>query len=162
MSTPSQPLQAYTAPAITVAGQVQADLTRDVTLVRIDEDIDGLKRLVANFVALGARAGAQSEQINWLDGQVLDFGKALSVGMGPSDARVDLFEGKVSALELLMDQGRTPEVTCLAEDRLMDLRMTRRFKTYEQVSDADLVQQIASQHGMGAQADVEGPHHALV
>lgn len=162
MPDPVAALQAFTAPAFTVAGQVVAGLTRDVTLVRIEEDIDGLRRLLANFVALGPGEGRRDEQINWLDGQVLDFGKELRVGMGPSHARVDLFAGKVSALELSMDQGRAPEVTCLAEDRLMDLRMTRRFKTYEQVTDDDLVQQIASQHGLRAQADVQGPTHAMV
>lgn len=155
-------LQSFSAPAFTVAGQARAELTRDVTLLQIDEDIDGLKRLFATFVALGPRAGQVAEQINWLDGQVLDFGAAVTVGMGPSSSRVDLFKGKVSALELAMEQGRAPEVNCMAEDRLMDLRMTRRFKTYENVSDADLVQQIASQHGLRAQADAPGPTYASV
>lgn len=155
-------LQSFTAPAFTVGGQVRAELTRDAALVQIDEDINGLKRLVAQFVAMGPADGQANEQLLWLDGRVLDFGAELTVGMGPSDARTDLFKGKVSALELTMAQGRTPEVTCLAEDRLMDLRMTRRFKTYEEVSDADLVQQIASQHGLRAQADVSGPTFKLV
>lgn len=158
----AQLLQSFSAPAFTVAGQARAELTRDAVLVQIDEDIDGLKRLVASFIAIGPRPGQAAEQINWLDGQVLDFGSELRVGMGPSTSRTDLFVGKVSALELQMEQGRAPEVSCLAEDRLMDLRMTRRFKTYEQVSDADLVQQIASQHGLRAQADVDGPSYASV
>jgi phage protein D len=155
-------LQASTIPAFTVGGQARAELTRDVALVHIDEDINGLKRLMAQFTAIGPTEGQTDEQLLWIDGRVLDFGAELTVGMGPTDARVDLFKGKISALELSMDQGRAPEVTCLAEDRLMDLRMTRRFKTYEEVSDADLVQQIASQHGLSAQADVNGPTFKLV
>ena len=162
MPDPNTSLQAFTAPSFTVGGQARAELTRDVTLLQIDEDINGLKRLMAQFVAVGPADGERDEQLLWLDGKVLDFGAVLSVGLGPSSARVDLFKGKVSALELTMEQGRAPEVTCLAEDRLMDLRMTRRFKTYEDVSDADLVQQIASQHGLRAQADVQGPTFKLV
>lgn len=162
MSASPLPLQSFTRPTFKVAGQVQPDLARDAVQIRIDEDIDGLKQLVAQFIAIGPRPGEAAEGQLWLDGQVLDFGREIIVSMGPSDAPTDLFTGKVSALELSMDQGRAPEVCCLAEDRLMDLRMTRRFKTYEEVSDADLVQQIASQHGLRARADVSGPRFALV
>ena len=151
------PLQASTIPEITVDGRANAELARDVCLLQVDEDVHGLRRLLATFVAVGPRAGEQNEQLNWLDGVVLDFGKELRVAMGPSDARTEMFVGKLSALELSMAQGRAPEVVCLAEDRLMDLRMTRRFKTYENVSEADLVQQIAGEHGLRALADVAGP-----
>ena len=156
------PLQASTIPEFKVDGRVQADLARDLAQLRIEEDVNGMKHLSATFVAVGPREGERDEQLNWLDGQVLDFGKALAVALGPSDAREAVFDGKLSALELTLDQGRAPEVTCLAEDRLMDLRFTRRFKTYENVSDAELVQQIASQHGLSAQADVDGPTWPLV
>jgi hypothetical protein len=60
-----------------------------------------------------ARRSAQNEQLNWLDGQVLDFGKELKIMMGPSTAREQMFSGKLSALELSMAQGRTPEVELL-------------------------------------------------
>lgn len=157
MSLIPTPLQASTVPEIQVDGRANAELARDVSLLQIDEDVNGLRRLLATFVAIGPREGAQSEQLNWLDGAVLDFGKELRVSMGPSDAREQMFAGKLSAIELAMEQGRTPEVVCLAEDTLMDLRMTRRFKTYENVSEADLLQQIAGEHGLRAVADVDGP-----
>lgn len=151
------PLQSATVPEIQVDGQARPELARDLSLLQVDEDINGMKRLAATFVAVGPRNNERNEQLNWLDGQVLDFGKELKVLMGPSDAREEVFTGKLSALELAMDQGRTPEVMCLAEDRLMDLRMTRRFRSYENVSEADLLQQVASQHGLSAVGDVQGP-----
>lgn len=156
------PLQGDARPEFKVDSRVQPDLTRDLILLQIEEDIDGLKRLTCSLVGIGPRAGQENEQLNWLDGAVLDFGKELIVTMGAGDGRGEVFKGKLSALELTMDQGRAPEVNCMAEDRLMDLRMTRRFKTYEQVSDADLVQQIASQHGLSADASVNGPTYASV
>ena len=162
MASVIAPLQSATVPELKVDGQVQSALARDLALIQIDEDVDGMRRMSATFVAVGPRDGERHEQLNWLDGRVLDFGKAITVAMGPSDAREEVFTGKVSALELSMEQGRAPEVVCLAEDSLMDLRMTRRFKTYENVTDADLAQQIASQHGLRAQADVQGPTWALV
>jgi len=156
------PLQAATIPEIRVDGEARPELARDLALIQIDEDIHGMKRMAATLIAIGPREGERNEQLNWLDGQVLDFGKELTVALGPSDAREDVFVGKLSALELQMHQGRTPEVTCLAEDRLMDLRMTRRFKTYEEVTEADLVEQIAAEHGLTGAADVDGPTWPLV
>ena len=157
-----QALQAATTPEIRVDGQARAELARDLVRLSIDDDGHGLRHLSASFIATGPRAGQAQEQLNWLDGQVLDFGRAVIVAMGPTTARQDMFSGKVSALELNLDQGRAPEVDCLAEDRLMDLRMTRRMRTYENVSDADLLQRIASEHGLSAAADVDGPTWPLV
>lgn len=162
MPATNPPLQASTIPEFKVDGQVQPNLARDIALLQIEEDVHGLKRLHASFVAIGPRDQERNEQLNWLDGRVLDFGKSITISMGPVDARETLFEGKVSALELNMEQGRSPEVMCFAEDALMDLRLTRRFKTYENASESDLVQQIASQHGLRAQADIQSPSWALV
>lgn len=156
------PLQSATIPELKVGGEARPELARDLALLQIDEDVNGMRRLFATFIAIGPREGARDEQLNWLDGQVLDFGKELKVSMGPTDAREELFSGKISAIELALEQSRAPEVVCLAEDRLMDLRMTRRFKTYENVSDADLLQQIASQHGLSGVAEVQGPTWPLV
>lgn len=159
--TPVQ-LQSATIPEIKVGGEAKPELARDLALMQIDEDVNGMKRMQATFIAIGPREGARDEQLNWLDGQVLDFGKELKVSMGPTDSREEMFSGKISAIELSMEQSRAPEVVCLAEDRLMDLRMERRFKTYENVSDADLLQQIASQHGLSGVGDVQGPTWPVV
>lgn len=156
------PLQSATLPEIKVAGQVNADLARDLARLSIDEDIEGMKRLQFTLIAIGPRPGQAVEQLNWLDGRGLDFGSELTVSLGPSDARSQVFSGKVSSLELNMAQGRSAEVNCYAEDRLMELRMTRRFKTYEAVSDADLVREIASQHGLSADVAADGPTYDLI
>lgn len=150
-------LQSATIPEIRVGGEARPELARDLALLQIDEDVNGMKRMLATFIAIGPREGERDEQLNWLDGRVLDFGKELKVSLGPTDSREEMFSGKISAIELSMEQGRSPEVVCLAEDRLMDLRMERRFKTYENVSESDLLQQIASQHGLSGVVDVQGP-----
>ena len=162
MTLNQAPLQAATIPELRVDGQPRDELARDLARLQVDEDINGMTRLSAKLIAIGPREGERDEQLNWLDGQVLDFGTEIVVAMGASDARADLFTGRLSAFELKMDQGRTPEVSILAEDRLMDLRMTRRFKTYEDVSDADLVDQIALEHGLSGAAEVEGPSWPFV
>ena len=162
MSANNPPLQASTIPEIKVDGQANAALARDLVLLQIDEDIHGMKQMQASLIAIGPQGSTPNEQINWMDGSVLDFGKDLKVSLGPTGARTEMFSGKLSALELALAQGRAPEVVCLAEDKLMDLRLTRRFRTYENASESDLLQRIASDHGLSAACDVAGPTWALV
>jgi phage protein D len=57
---------------------------------------------------------------------------------------------------------RPPEILIKAEDRLQDLRMTRRTRTFENISDSDLFQQIASQQGLQADIDVSGPTYKVL
>ena len=74
-----QRLQGDARPEIQVDQQAQPDLTRDLILMQVEEDIDGMKRLNMTLVGIGPREGDSNEQLNWLDGSVLDFGKALSI-----------------------------------------------------------------------------------
>ena len=44
----------------------------------------------------------------------------------------------------------------------MRLRMTRRMRTYTEVTDADIAQPIADEHGLQADVDVDGPRYDVV
>jgi phage protein D len=156
------PLQAETRPALSVAGQLRPHLTRDLVRLEARHDLDGLARLEMTLTAVGPAEGQAHEPLLWLDGEVLDFGRELEVTMGAEAGRATVFAGRISAIELDMSQGRAPEVTVRAEDRLMDLRMTHRCQTWLQLTDAELVQQIAARHGLQAQAEIDGPRHACL
>lgn len=157
------PLQSAPRPTLTVAGQARDALSNSLVQLQVDDDIHGLKRLSATVLALGAAAAQRDEGWLWLDGQVLDFGAEIQVQLeGGASGRQTVFDGRISALELQLDQGRTPELQLLAEDRLMDLRLTRRFKTYEDVTDADIARQIAAEHGLIAAVDFDGPTWPMV
>lgn len=49
----------------------------------------------------------------------------------------------------------------LAEDCLPDLRTTRRSRHFEQMSDADVMRQIAQEHGLSADIEVGSAHTVL-
>ncbi len=53
-----------------------------------------------------------------LDGEV-DFGKSLQVCVGPDEAQRIVFDGVISAIEVVFDNGAPPLVVVLAEDALM-------------------------------------------
>jgi uncharacterized protein len=82
--------------------------------------------------------------------------------MGSSDQQDRVFEGKISRIDAILVQGRPAEVEILAEDRLIDLAMTRRTRTYNKVNASDLVWQVAAQHGLSTDITVEGPRQDLV
>jgi phage protein D len=155
-------LFAATAPVFKVDGTLSSDLARDVSFLRIEEATDGLKTLELRLLAEGPRPNEKEEGQLYLDGQTIDFGKSIEVSLGPADAARVVFAGAVSAIEANFMNGVTPAVTAFAEDALMKLRMTRRMKTYENVSDADIAQAIASEHRMQANASADGPTYHVV
>jgi len=158
----TDPLFIATVPVFKVDGEVRGELARDILQLEVSEDTTGMKRLVARFVAQGPMSGAETEGLLYLDGRVLDFGKSLEVSIGPASSARTVFKGLVSGLEASFRQTREPQVVAFAEDRLMDLRMTRRMRTYESTSDADIARAIGAEHGLSVEADADGPTYDVV
>ena len=76
------------------------------------EATDGLKRLVARFLAIGPRSGLPEEELLYLDGGVFDFGRELKVALGPAAGSRQLFVGKISGIEVCFEDtgmGMSPE-----------------------------------------------------
>ena len=126
----------------------------------VEESTLGLFRCEASFINWGPKDG----QVGYLffDRRTLDFGKTLSVEFGPPGEAGPVFAGRISGLEASFPAGRPPELRVLAEDRFQDLRMERHTRTFEDMSDADVIRQVASQHGLSAEVDAAGPVHRLL
>ena len=150
-----------TAPIFEIDGQVQGELARDILRLEISESTDGLKTLSARFLAHGPRTG-ESEALLYLDGAIFDFGKTLDVSLGPGESARTVFQGAISGLELDLKEAREPEVVIFAEDPLMQLRMTRRMRTYENVTDAQIAKAIAAEHNLAVETDADGPTYDVV
>jgi len=147
-------------PVVTVAGQTQTLLGDRLLGACVEEDVQGLYRAeltIANFDRVNDGFG-----FVYFDRTILDFGKALTIQMGAGTAAETVFNGSITALEGRFPHVRPPEILVKAEDRLQDLRMTRRTRTFENLSDADLFQQIASQHGLQANIDASGPSYPVL
>ena len=140
-------------PSIEIEGERQAALEQGMQRMEIVETIEGLYRCEAEFINWGAGASATSPDFLYFDRELLDYGKSFTVKL---DDTV-LFDGRIMALEGNFPEGAPPLITVLAEDRFQDLRMTRRTRSFEDVSDADVVRQIASDHGFTDDVSAEGP-----
>jgi Bacteriophage probable baseplate hub protein len=158
----TEALYSSSAPIFELDGEAKGELGRDLLRLDVEEATDGLKSLSARFLAVGPAQGSGAEQLQYVDGKILDFGKKLTVSIGPPGQERTIFAGLVSGLELAFEEGGEPSVSVFAEDELMKLRMTRRMRTYEQVSDADLARKLASEHGLSADAAADGPTYDVV
>jgi uncharacterized protein len=150
------------APVFTLDGQVSADLARDVARLEVREDTAGLKTLTLRLVAFGPAPGSDEERLVYLDDRLLDFGRELAVSVGAAGADATVFRGAISAIEASFDDGREPEVVVYAEDRLMDLRTTRRMRAYERATDEQIAERIAADHGIRPEVAAPGPTYDVV
>lgn len=147
-------------PKIMVDDQENDGLASALISVLIEESTEGLARCEARFSNWGSPSG--SPDFVYFDRSVLDFGKTLKISMGDGDAQAQVFQGRIGGMEGAFPHLAPPEIVILAEDRLQDLRMNRRTRTFDDVSDSDVISQIASAHGLTADVDVDGPTHRVL
>jgi phage protein D len=152
----------YAGPIFEIEDEANGELARDILRLEVEETTTGLKTLSARFVAQGPPKGGGDQQLLYLDGSAIDFGKKVSIVLGAAPAAHTVFTGWISAIEADFKEGGSPEVVLFAEDKLMKLRMTRRMKTYENVSDADIASAIAGEHGLTPEVDADGPTYDVV
>ncbi len=150
------------APVFEIDGAVAGSIARDVQRLDVAHDVSGLKTFVGYFLGDAADAAAPIGELPLLGGDHFDFGKELGVAIGPAGEQRNMFKGLVSGLEARFTEAGLPVVVVYAEDELMKLRMTRRNRTYTDVSDADIAEEIAGEHGLAASTTADGPTYAVV
>jgi len=143
-------------PTLYVAEQENTALSGGLLSLLIVENTSGLYRCEALF----GNWGNVHNRLDFLyfDRTLLEFGKAFQVKLDSAT----IFDGKIMGLEAHFPEGEAPTLAVLAEDRLQDLRMTRRTRTFVDVSDADVLTQIANEHGLSPQVNVTGPTHKIL
>lgn len=143
-------------PTVVVGGEENQPLGGGMLGLSIVENTNGLYRCEARFGNWGEKNS--KTDFLYFDRSLLDFGKDFEIKLN-SDS---IFKGKIMALEAIFPEGQSPEISVLAEDRFQDLRMTRRTRTFTDVSDADVIRQIATDHGLTPSVDVPGPTYKVL
>lgn len=143
-------------PTILIDGQENSPLVGGLNYLLIVEKTNGLYRCEAKF----GNWGPKDNSIDFLyfDRKTLDFGKEFQVKI----ANDEIFKGKITALEAVFPEGQSPEIAVLAEDALQNLRMTRRTRSFENMSDADIFRKIAGEHSLTPDVNAGGATHKAV
>jgi phage protein D len=142
-------------PSVEIEGQRDATLTSSMLTLDIVNSTDGLARCE---LVLGNWGGPEKPGFQHFDRSKLDFGKAISIKL----ANDVLFDGRASAITARFPEGGPPQIGLCAEDRLQDLRMTRRTRCFADASLADVIRRIAGEHGLQAQVDLSGGRHKIL
>jgi phage protein D len=142
--------------SIEVDGQANASLTEHLLRMTITENASGLFLCEATFANFGPKDG-RTDYL-YFDRTVIEFGKSFVVKLGTSK----MMEGAITAIAANFPQSTPPEVSVVVEDRLRDLRMNRRTRTFNDVTDSDVFTQIAIEHGLMPNVNVEGPTHKVL
>jgi phage protein D len=147
------------APTLKVGGTVATVPMRNVVALTIEEDVHGLCWMEARFVNWGFTG--QGPDYLYLDRATFDFGTRIEVSIGP-DGGTRVFAGKISAIEASYPSGSVATFGFCAEDGLQDLRLSRRTRTFDEVSTADVAEQLASDHGLTPDISLTGPTRTVV
>lgn len=156
---PNAPMPLASArPSLVIEGQLASDLAASLQHMEVRERSDGMAQAQLGFGNWGLRDGAPGYTLFGRDR--LEFGKKIEVKLGDSL----LFVGRVMALQALFPAGGAGEAQLVVqlEDRLQNLRMQRRSRSFAQMSLADIARQIASDHGLQVSVNLSGPSHAVL
>ena len=125
----------------------------------ISETIEGLYQCEAQFNNWGNRG--QGPDFLYFDDDLLQFGQTLNVSLKAGNSDQLAFKGKISAIEGQFLSGEPPQIQLMAEDAAQAKRQTRRTRTFEQISDREVIEQIAGDYGL--QSDIRlGDHRCPV
>jgi len=146
--TPVTPNAAYKAvPTVKVDGQLNDRVTEQLLAMEMRECEGGMSSVELRFSNRGTFAGSVAD-FAFEDGAVLKLGAELTIGAGDVDSPTEIFRGKITGLEETFPADGAAELVVLAEDSLQAARMNQRSKTWENVSLADVVRQVASNLGL--------------
>jgi phage protein D len=140
-------------PTLRIAGQADERLSALLTAMRMEETEGGMSTLELRLVNWTASGDGRAE-LAFSSNSSLKLGADLSVYTGDTASPREIFKGHVSAMEMVCNYGTPPELVVLAEDALTAARRGRRSKIYDNLTPADVVNQIANE--LGLQARVSG------
>lgn len=144
-------------PTIMIDGNISPSLTGGQLQMRVREDVHGLYDCELEVGNWGPNGGP-SPSFLFFDRRAIDFGKSLTVNVSVQS----VFTGRITGIEARFPAAGAPSLIVLAEDRLQDLRMTRRTRTFANVSDRDAATQIAGDHGLTPSIGIDGPTYAVL
>jgi phage protein D len=148
---PEQPLTTdavYSAiPTIQVDGQFSDMIANQLLGMEVSEHEAGMSSMELRFSNFGSFSGGVADLV-FEDGKALKLGAVLKVFAGDVNSPIEIFRGKITALEGRYPRLGPPELVVLAEDALQGARMKRRTKTWDVSSLSEIVTEIASQLGL--------------
>lgn len=142
---------------MSIDGQFNPGVSNNVNSAVVTECVDGLYACAIELL--------NHDALDYLyfDRKEFDFGAKIEFAVGLGATNETLFEGYITGLEARYLDGGGSRLTILAEDALQNLRMTRRTRTFEDVSDEDVMNRVAEEHSLQTSFDdLSGPTYRVL
>lgn len=134
-------------PTLRLGGVDNVRASNLLMAMRMEECEGGMSSLELRFSNLAPTTDGGAE-LAFASDSDLKLGALIGVYSGDTVAPVEIFSGKISAIELEYKIGSGPELSVLAEDALGGARQARRSKLYSDQTPADVVRAVAGELGL--------------
>lgn len=139
------------SPIVEVDGQTNDMIQTLLLSMDITESESGLSAVELKFdnTATVNRQG-NDYAFEYSDNDLLSLGKSIKIKTGDHNDPQELFQGVISGLEMVVEQGQQPRLIVLAEDALQLARLTRRTRLHPAGTVSSIVQSVAAELGLNA------------
>jgi phage protein D len=103
-----------------------------------------------------------TQTVKWSDDRLFEPGAAVEIKLGYDGALTKVMSGEITGLELSFPPDVRSRLVVRGFDRLHRVRRGRRTKSYLQVKDSDVAQQIASDLGLTGDVEDSGETHTYL
>lgn len=136
-------------PRIEIEGSEDPLLATNLVSIEMTETAGGLCAFEARVRNSGQIEGREAEfPFETAANAILTLGKILRLVAGDTNDPQEIFQGAITGLELVLENGADPHLIVLAEDKLQSARMARRTKLHETATLDDLVSAVAQATGL--------------
>jgi phage protein D len=134
-------------PRLEIGGQPDEMARALLQSVSLREAEGGLAAVEARFAA-SAVDQTRGLCLSLADSGLFDFGKELALAFGPENGQSELFRGRISAIELQLEDGDQPQLVVQAEDALMRERHRRFSRLHPAGRLSAILQSVAADTGL--------------
>lgn len=134
-------------PWIEVDGR-SLEMVRDLLqALALREEEGGLASLELRLSASAVESG-RGLRMGLAEDTAIDLGREVKVAMGDEAGQTEMFRGRISALELQLEEGDQPQLLVQAEDALMGQRHRRYSRIHEAGALSRILQSVGSETGL--------------
>ena len=138
--------------------ELQPEMMVDLLSVTVSNYIEG-----ANIFSIKINIwDPKFQKLKWLDEGVFDEGNEIEIKMGYVDNLESMIIGEVTAIEVDFPESEPRSVNVQGYDRLHRFRRGRKSRSFNQMKDSQIAEQIAQELQLQAQVDDSGIVHDYV
>lgn len=138
--------------------ELPAETALDILEVMVSQYVEGASSFTVTF----NNWHSDKQEFKLVDADTLKEGTEVEVKVGYVDALVSLIVGEVTALEPEFPVGEAPTLKVQGYDRLHRFRRGRRTRSFTNMKDSQIAEQVAGDLGLRAQVDDTSVTHDYV